>query len=259
MWVFPFVLTRPARTSCHQFEIGNEFQRIDDWGGNPVNQRYQDPKGRVLITSASAFKIKPLNFQHMAKSKKANPVSSINLELPTAIIDLNAICANIWYKFFNDKSLTKADKDLLRTTYNDAARAINKVRPGTIVIMSDNPKWKPSTPEEGKYIPPSHDHLSQHAAETTDAWLGRVVISGADLETPIDDEVDVPIPAKKSTARVTTAPVSAGAIPKKEGGTVAQIIALYESGVSKKDIIEVHGFNKNTVNRQVGEYIKRQK
>lgn len=42
------------------------------------------------------------------------------------------------------------------------------------------------------------------------------------------------------------------------GGIIGQIIKHYESGKSKADIIAL-GFNKSTVNRQVGEYIKRQK
>lgn len=45
--------------------------------------------------------------------------------------------------------------------------------------------------------------------------------------------------------------------PRKPG-VVAEIIALHVSGKSKADIIAA-GYNKNTVNRQVGEYIKTQK
>jgi hypothetical protein len=274
MWQFPFVLTRPARTSCHTFEPGEEFALVDEfqtYGGKPpkVNHMWRDSKGRDLITDSTAFKLKPFNYPIMSKNKTtkktSTPVSSIDLKLPTATIDLQAICANIWYKYHNDKSLSKEDKLQLREVYNEAARAINRINPGTIVIMSDNPKWKPSTPEEGKYIPPSHEHLMQHEQETVDVWLGRIVLDGSENMPPEDFE-EVPLPKYKPQDRpaphlVTpraAATKAASSAPKKEGGTVAQIIALYESGVSKKDIIEVHGFNKNTVNRQVGEYIKRQ-
>lgn len=258
MWQFPFVLTRPARTSCHTFESGTEFLLVEDWGGAAPNQMWQDKKGRILITDKTAFQIKTL---FMSKKTKQSDVIDIDLQLPTAKIDLQAICANIWHKYHNDKSLTKQDKEKLRNKYNEAARSINKINPGTIVIMSENTKFRPSTPEEGKYIPPSHEHLMQHGAEDIDTWMGKIIIDGADNTAPDFDE-DVPLPKNKPKDRhiekIQTPRAVTAVTPKKEGGTVAQIIALFESGVSKKDIIEQHGFNKNTVNRQIGEYIKRQ-
>ena len=60
---------------------------------------------------------------------------------------------------------------------------------------------------------------------------------------------------RSSKGKTTSSSRPLGDQPR--GGLIGQIIKLHESGKSKAEIIAL-GFNKSTVSRQVGEYIKRQ-
>lgn len=63
----------------------------------------------------------------------------------------------------------------------------------------------------------------------------------------------LPAAVGKTKARTATGTFQEPA----RGSKIAQILDLFKSGKSKQQIIDA-GFNKSTVNRQVGEYIKRQ-
>jgi len=49
-----------------------------------------------------------------------------------------------------------------------------------------------------------------------------------------------------------------GKDPVDGSGKIAQILELHKKGLSNKQIVDDHGFNKSTVNRQVSEYKKRE-
>lgn len=146
--------------------------------------------------------------------------------LPDSVLEKHELAHELWLQYF-DKDTPREKRKELRAKYNQVAKAANEQQQHAgLQILTESTQWipKPQGKEVAKPQP----------------------------SNPVSK------PANSTAAKATT-----NAAPAKltelgtGGGKIAEIIALHLAGKSKKEIIEA-GYNKSTVNRQVGEYIKRQ-
>lgn len=146
--------------------------------------------------------------------------------LPDNIIDLHDTAHELWMQYFKPpQPMSSAQKRALRERYNLVAKAANDMQGhASLQHITPSTQWIPKSGQEDLTKAKAAKPISKPAASTTQ-------------------------PAQAKIAPLAT--LTGGG-----SGKIAEIIALHLQGKSKKEIIEL-GYNKSTVNRQVGEYIKK--
>lgn len=147
-------------------------------------------------------------------------------KLPDGVAAKHELATELWLEYFN-KETPREKRKLIRERYNLVAKAANKEQNhASLQILTESTQWIPK-PEPKE---PAKKPVAAPTKATTDS---------------------------KPVKSTTSSPHANYKEPQT--GKIAQLLSLFKQGVSKKDLIEKHGFNKSTVNRQVGEYLKAQK
>jgi len=112
--------------------------------------------------------------------------------------------------------------------------------------------------ETDKVIKKQLMELHNKAAERINKAVGwgRIVIISRATKEVIQIE-EQPAPAVGTKQVVKGIELIQGPPVEKAGGKIGQILDLYKSGKTKKEIIAM-GYNKSTVHRQTSEYDKKQ-
>lgn len=171
-------------------------------------------------------------------------------KVPDTIDEMDELAPKLWEQYF-DKStkLKPTERRVIMDRYNMVAKARNKALNFTAYII-----LTPSTRIESKEpLAPATKPLpgqSVQSFNTQQRINGEAVVPVTAADVPPRRNTPMPKPISVPTTG-TAAPGE-----PKPGSTIAQILELHKQGKTKKEIIEA-GFNKSTVNRQVGEYIKR--
>lgn len=225
----------------------------------------------------------------MARNKKAT--SHVHQEeverepLSDNIVELQEQADSLWDKYF-DKSTPYTDerREEIKTEYNLVANKINSIKgKGSIRLISNRTEWAPGDEEE--VTPELEEVLDRNIADVVEANKAQEAKLFIETEKPKRKKKDtvqvmdgggsgsklVPANSEAGKAEIkrreqfkednpdsvaaTAAPVKS---QKKDGGKsiIEQILDLHRAGKTNKEIVAL-GFNKSTVNRQVGEYKKR--
>jgi len=149
--------------------------------------------------------------------------------LPASVAELHDLHAELWLNYFQPaEPLKKEHRRKLRERMNLVANTANQKQGfGALQKITESTHWIPD---------PSKPKEPAKAA-------GKGITGRTGVQKPVKETTAAP----QSTVDGT-----------QKGGKVAEILNLYKSGKSRKEIIEM-GYNKNTVNRQIGEYEKAQK
>lgn len=111
---------------------------------------------------------------------------------------------------------------------------------------------KPLTAAERKTLMRQYNMVAEKINTIADFKAVIILTPSTRMELPPREEGK----ELNAPARAVKAPAPKAAPAPKTSSVIGQIIALHLEGKSKKDIIAA-GYNKSTVNRQVGEYIKK--
>lgn len=114
---------------------------------------------------------------------------------------------------------------------------------------------QPHTPAERKTLMARYNEVANFRNKKTNfkAWITITPSTRIELKKKSEED--------KAPALAPVVNLKKGTLPiggSQPTGKIAEIIALFVSGKTKKEIIEA-GYNKSTVNRQIGEYVKRTK
>ncbi len=154
---------------------------------------------------------------------------------------MDEVCTDLWYKYFTpEKELSATDKRLLRDKYNEAAKHLNTLAGTTRVItITPSTVWVPTKGTEEKKPGLVTKILSTAAKDESAPSQGSKGKGKGTEGKGVKPALKVPVANASGS------------------GKIEQILALHIAGKTNKEIVEA-GFNKSTVNRQVGEYKKRQ-
>ena len=192
------------------------------------------------------------------------------------VVELQEQADELWTKYFDTVTPYSDDrKRELREEYNRIAEKINSIK-GSNVVRTIGARTEFVFPDDLDEVQPGsklEEDLDKNVADMVQQAPKPKRGKGVQVMNPGGHGSKiVPEDSKQgqeelrrreqfkqdnpdSVAANATAPVKS---QKKEGGKsiIEQIIELHEQGLSNKQIVE-KGFNKSTVNRQVGEYKKR--
>lgn len=176
-----------------------------------------------------------------------------DFEWPVTVIGLQTLAALGWAEYWSPKKpLSKEEKRLIREKYNEVVTKVNKANPGTFLLLTESTKIA-GTPKPLRVAEPVQKPKNSY---TSIAPVVNMPVSKTNRASQDSKSAPVKGQAAKNQPVKQTTKATDKELPK--GGKVAEIIALYRKGKTKAEIIEA-GYNKNTVNRQIGEYIKKQK
>lgn len=149
--------------------------------------------------------------------------------MPESVIEKHELHAQLWMDYFRPKEpLNKSDRRLLRERMNSVAKAANtQQNHASLQVITESTQWQPTPDAEAAVV--AKKNGAKPKAQSTESKPK----TGTNKPAQLNSSAGVPA-----------------------SGKIKEIIDLHLQGFSKKDII-AKGYNKSTVNRQVGEYIKR--
>lgn len=172
---------------------------------------------------------------------------------------LDDIADRLWYEYFCPAEVPDSKvRKFIMEQYNVIAKQINAIVGfGRMQILTSSVRWQKKEDDLGP------DLLEPIYLETVEfpkrAAPGIKPVTPTKLPNPPQESKQESRSRLKNSRSSTTTAQPANKPQKGAGGKsiIEQIIDLHIQGKSKKEIIEM-GYNKSTVNRQVGEYIKKQ-
>jgi hypothetical protein len=119
--------------------------------------------------------------------------------------------------------------------------------------LAKNKKLIPQNSSQAqKLLSKTGDSDSEHQIDMAQATKTQKQAETTPKKGAKKVETPAPAPAKKGAAKKTEV------VEEKGPGKIEQILALHKQGLSNKQIVEDHGFNKTTVSIQVAKYNKAQ-